>query len=130
MQMGRYMVVLSMLMLAACAKADVLMLDPVPRPRMSVDSVQVFVEEPAKLYRAIAVIEVSDQSWGLSLAKLTDKLKADAAKMGGEAVILGSQSTQSGAVIVPIGDVLYASATTERKLVGKVIVFTDSPHSP
>lgn len=111
--------------LLACASADVLVLDPTPRPVRAPDSVTVLLEEPAQTYQAIALIEVSDQSWGLSLESLAKKMRTEAAKLGGDAVIIGSQSTESGAVIVPIGNMWYAGATEEKKLVGKVIVFAD-----
>jgi len=115
--------------LLACASADVLVLDPTARPARLPDSVTVLLEEPARSYQAIALIEVSDQSWGLSLESLAKKMRTEAAKLGGDAVIIGSQSTESGAVIVPIGNMWYAGATEEKKLVGKVIVFT-APQRP
>jgi hypothetical protein len=111
-------------LLFACAKADVLVLDPIPRPATLADSVVVFLAEPAQSYVAIALLEVTDQSWGLSLESLARKMRTEAAKVGGHAVIIGRQSTESGTVIVPIGNMWYAGAMEEKKLVGKVIVFT------
>jgi len=114
----------SLILFLSCAKADVLVLEPTPHPARLPDSVAVFLEEPTRPYRAIALVEVSDQSWGLSLETLAKRMRLEAGKLGGDAVIIGSQSTESGAVIVPIGNMWYAGATKEKKLVGKVIIFT------
>lgn len=103
------------------------MLDPSPRPAKHVDSIAVLLDEPTLPYRSVALIEVSDQSWGLSLTELANKMKAEAAKLGADAVIIGTQSSNSGAVIVPVGSTFIAGSTTEKKLVGKAIVFTRSP---
>jgi len=73
--------------LSSCAKADVLVLEPTPHPARHPDSVIVFLEEPARPYRAIALVEVSDQSWGLSLESLAKRMRVEAGKLGGDAVI-------------------------------------------
>jgi|SRR5437660_2059269 len=113
-----------LILLVSCAKADVLVLEPTPRAARLPDSVTVLLEEPSKPYQAIALIEVSDQSWGLSLESLARKMRSEAGKLGGDAVIIGSRSTESGTVFVPIGNAWYGAAMKEKKLVGKVIVFT------
>lgn len=111
----------------ACTKADILVLDPSPRPAKPADSVAVLLDEPTTPYRSVALIEVSDESWGLSLTQLGNKMKAEAAKLGGDAVIIGTTSSSSGAVIIPVGSTFIASPTSEKKLVGKVIVYTPTP---
>ena len=122
--MYKQLTVIAAALLIGCAKADVLMLDPLPRTATQPDSVAVLLEEPKQPYRPIALIEVSDQSWGLSLESLAKKMRTEAAKRGGDAVIIGRQTTAGGAVIVPIGKMWYAGE--EKKLVGKVIVFVRS----
>ena len=118
-------ILFALAILVACASADVLILDPTPRPARIADSVIVLLEEPAQPYQTIALIEVGDQGWGLSLESLAKKLRKEAAKLGGHAVMIGTPSTESGGtVIVPIGNTFYGAPIDEKKLVGKVIVFT------
>ncbi len=109
-----------------CASANVMRLDNTVRPATSPDSIALLLEEPNRPYTAIALIEVSDESWGLSLETLRDKLLDEAATLGAHAVILTQKSTQSGGVLVPVGNTWFLANTEERRLVGKVIVFTDS----
>ncbi len=111
----------------ACASAKVMTLDKnATRPATSPDSVALLLDEPEQPYAAIALIEVSDQGWRLSLATLRDKLAKEAAQLGGQGVIVTRQSTQSGAVLLPVGDSWVTFNTETERLVGKVIVFTDS----
>ena len=111
----------SALLVTACASAQVMRVDSTQRPPTNPDSVRVFLEEPDRPYDSIALVEVSDQGWGLSLETLRTKLAQEAAKLGGQAVIIGRHTSEAGAVIVPIGNTWYAGSTS--KLVGKVIVF-------
>lgn len=114
----------STLLVCACATAQVLKLDATPRPARPVDSVAILVDEPKQQYQSIALIEVSDESWGLSLTELANKMKSTAAKLGGDAVILGTQATTtSGGAIVPVGTSWIATTRKEKKLIGKVVVF-------
>ena len=124
--MHKQLTVIAAALLIGCAKVDVLVLDPLPRTATHPDSVAVLVEEPKQPYLPIALIEVSDQSWGMSLESLAKKMRNEAAKRGGDAVIIGTQTTEGGAVIVPIGTMSYAAPIEEKKLVGKVIVFVRS----
>ena len=49
-----------------------------------------------------------------------------AASLGGDAVILGQQSTQSaGVYFMPVGNAAYAMNMAVRQMAGKVIVFTE-----
>jgi hypothetical protein len=120
----KQLTVIAAAFLIGCATADVLVLDPSPRTATHPDSVAVLLEEPKQAYRPIALIEVSDQAWGMSLESLAKKMRTEAAKRGGDAVIIGSKTTEGSTVIVPIGNTWYAG--TEKKLVGKVIVFVRS----
>ena len=107
------------LLTAACASAKVMRVDSVQRPATDPDSVRVFLDEPDRPYTSIALIEVSDEGWGLSLDALRTKAAKEAAKLGGQGVILGRQT--GDAVVVPIGNTWYPVETS--KLIGKVIVF-------
>lgn len=124
--MHRQLALIAAVLVTGCASTDVLVLDPVPRPATHPDSVAVLLEEPQQPYRPIALIEASDQGWGMSLESLAKKMRTEAAKRGGAAVIVGTQTSESGALIVPIGNMWYAGTFDEKKLVGKVIVFVAS----
>ena len=120
---------LLILLVTACASAQVMRVDSVQRPATKPDSVRVFLEEPDQPYSSIALIEISDQGWGLSLDALRTKAAKEAAKLGGEGVILGRQTAQSGAVILPIGDTWYAGTLETSKLVEGSSCFATSSGS-
>jgi hypothetical protein len=113
-------------LLLGCAPADVMHLEQQPRAPKRLSDVQVFLDEPTRPYKAIAMVQASDQGWGLSLDTLKSKMVEKAAALGGDGVILGQQSSQSaGTYFMPIGNALYGMNLSEKKLAGKIIVFTD-----
>ena len=109
--------------LIGCATADVMRLDSVPRQPTSSASVQLLLEPPTTAYTAIALVEVSDQGWELKLETLRTKLVAEAAKLGGDAVILSRRTSNAGSVLMPVGNQFYNVPFTESGLVGQVIVY-------
>ena len=109
--------------LIGCATADVMRLDSVPRQPTSSASVQLLLEPPPTAYTAIALVEVSDQGWELKLVTLRTKLVAEAAKLGGDAVILSRRTSNAGSVLMPVGNQFYNVPFTESGLVGQVIVY-------
>jgi hypothetical protein len=123
--MKRLALVALVLAIAGCgATADVMRLDDTARAPTAASKVSVLVSEPARPYSAIAMVEVSDQGWGLSLEELKQEMLMQAAALGGDAVIVGITSSKSGAAFVPIGNMYYAIDQTEKKLTGKVIVYS------
>ena len=101
-------------------------LEQQPRKPTRLSDIQVFLDEPTRPYKAIAMVQASDQGWGLSLDTLKTKMVEKAAALGGDAVILGQQSSQSaGTYFMPIGNALYGMNLPEKKMAGKIIVFTD-----
>jgi hypothetical protein len=123
--MKRLALVALVLAIAGCgATADVMRLDDTARAPTAASKVSVLVSEPARPYSAIAMVEVSDQGWGLSLEELKREMLMQAAALGGDAVIVGIGSSKSGAAFVPIGNMYYAIDQTEKKLTGKVIVYS------
>jgi hypothetical protein len=114
----------SLIVLGCVATAEVMRLDTTPRQPRSPQEIQVLLEEPKEPFLAIALIEASDQGWGLSLDKIKERLLVEAGKVGGHAVIIGRESKGAGTAFVPIGQMWYAADIEEKKLVGKVIVFT------
>ena len=119
----RAFVALIALALTSCATADVMRLDTVPRQPTPTTSVQLLLEQPSMPYTAIALVEVSDQGWGLKLETLRTKLVAEAAKLGGDAVILSRRTSNAGSVLMPVGNQFYSLPLTESGLVGQVIVY-------
>jgi hypothetical protein len=76
----------------ACASANVMRLDGVQQTERQPDSVQFFLGEPDRPYVSIALIEVPDEGWGLSLETLRLKFGEEAAKLGADAVIVGRRA--------------------------------------
>jgi hypothetical protein len=105
--------------------SDVRHLDSTPRAPTLHSDVAVLVEEPSRPYTAIAMVEASDQGWGLGLEELKQKILKEAAALGGDAVILGTEASLSGTDFVPIGDTSFGVDDVEKKLIGKVIVYTE-----
>lgn len=122
----RFLVLIALLLaFAGCGTtSDVMRLDNKSRAPNSISEISVLVSEPSRPYSTIAIVEVSDQGWELSLEELKQEMLKQAAALGGDAVIVGIGSTSSGAVFVPIGNMYYAVDQTEKKLIGKVIVYS------
>lgn len=104
---------------AGCVSASVERLDHAVRPARSPDSVAVLLEKPSQPYTVIAVIEAKGESIFDSFDDLRQKLTAEAAKLGGDAVILGQESTDSQFILT--GTAMIESDT--KNLKGKVIVY-------
>jgi hypothetical protein len=92
-------------LLAGCGPSlDRLQIDPTPRPARAVSEVQVLLDEPTQPYRSIALIEATTVG-SADLSLLADRLKEEAARLGGDAVLVSGRAGKSG-------------------LLGRVIVFT------
>ncbi len=104
--------------------SDVMHLDDTTRVPTPLSDVAVLVEEPLRLYSVIAMVEVTDQGWDLSLEELKQSMLMEAAALGGDAVIIGMSTSQSGMAFFPIGNTYYGVAQVEKKLIGKVVVYT------
>ena len=102
-----------------CGKAEVLQVDETVRPARSPDSVQVLQEQPRREYTVIAIINLRGETLFDSFDDLRRKLTEEAAKIGGEAVILQPESTESNVIILPTG---FINSET-KQLVAEVIVF-------
>ena len=120
--------VLVMLVLAivgCTTTSDVMRLDDIARAPTPLSDIAVLVEEPSRPYSVIAMVEVSDQGWDLSLEELKQSMLNQAAALGGQAVIVGMGTSQSGTAFVPIGSMYYGVNQVEKKLIGKIVVYTD-----
>jgi len=102
-----------------CITTNVQRLDHAARPARSPDSVTVLLEPPPQPYTVIAVIESHGKSVFDSFDDLRKELIAQAAQLGGEALILGPESTDSEFIFT--GTAMIKSDT--RNLTGEVIVY-------
>ena len=107
------------ILVVGCISTDVHRLDHAVRPARSPDSVTVFLEKPPRPYKVIAVIEADGKSVFDSFDDLRESMVSEAAKLGGEALILVSESTDSEFVFT--GNAMIES--DKRSLIGEVIVF-------
>jgi len=103
-------------------RADVLRLDQALRPRTHPDSVRLIAQEPQQRYTVIALVSVrSDPVLG-SQDGARRRLLKEAARLGGDAVLLGAGSLTR----VGTGGEYGGSALL---LTGKVIVFSREARS-
>ncbi len=113
----RWALLLVTLSVAACGpRSDVLRVDLTPRPAQSPDAVVLLLDEPDRPYDSIALIEVAN-GWGSSLADLGRRMVREAARLGGDAVLITQRLASSEGRVVHVGD------KEDSRLVGKVIVF-------
>ena len=102
--------------------ADVMRLDQALRPQTRPDSVQLIAQEPQQPYTVIALVTVRvDQLLG-SQQDGRNRLLKEAARLGGDAVLLGDGSMTR----VGTGGEYGGS---ELQLTGKVIVFNREARS-
>jgi hypothetical protein len=107
------------LVTAGCIKTNVEPLDDMVRQARSPESVEVLLERPEPPYTVIAVIESETGTVFESFEDLRREMVAEAAKLGGEALILGQETTDEQFILT--GTAMIRSDT--RKLVGEVIVY-------
>ncbi len=99
--------IVALLLVAGCITADVLRLDPVVRPQTDPATIRVLATEPAVPYTVIALVSASSDSRGVEA--LRERLVKEAAKLGGDAILLDAES--------------LARTDYRRLLSAKVIVF-------
>ncbi len=104
---------------AGCITTNVQRLDQAARPARSPDSVAVLRETPHQPYTVIAVIEVRGESAFDSFDDLRSAMIAEAARLGGHAVILGPESTDTDFILT--GTAMIKS--DRRNSSGTVIVY-------
>jgi hypothetical protein len=104
---------------AACVSTSVERLDHAARPARPPDSVSLLVEQPQRPYTVIAVIESKGKSVFDSFEDVRQEMIAEAAKLGGDAVLVGPESTDTDFILT--GTAMIKSDT--KKITGAVIVF-------
>ena len=102
-----------------CINTSVQHLDHAVRPARSPDSVTVLLEKPLQSYSVIAVVESNTGTIFDSFDDLRKEMIAEAAKLGGEALILGPESTDPEFIFT--GTAMIKS--DKRSLTGEVIVY-------
>jgi hypothetical protein len=107
------------LLAAACVSTNVQQLDHAVRPATALDSVAVLAEAPRQPYTVIAVIESRGESVFDSFEDLRLALCAEAAALGGDAVILGQVDTDERFILT--GTAMIRSV--RKTLTGTVVVF-------
>jgi len=95
----------------ACARADILLLDPSVRPQTTPQSIRLIAQEPARPYVVVAIVSARGD-----VESARHRLIREAAKLGGHAVLLDNGS------LTRIG----GDQSTEQQITGKVIVYSDS----
>lgn len=114
----------ALVLLFGCTTSDVMRLDGVSRPATLPANVEVFVEEPQRPYKAIAIIEISDDGNDMGLEYLKNEMVREAAKLGADAVIIGARGSKNqGTTFIPIGDQVHAFESTAETISGKAIVW-------
>jgi len=104
---------------AGCVTARTQRLDSEVRPAQAPESVVVFEDAPERPYTTIARIESQVGNVFKSYGDLRAKIIDEAARLGGEAVILGPESKETQFLILTTGMI----ASEKKKLAGEVIVF-------
>jgi len=111
--------------LSGCITADFIRLDSEIRAETNPEQIEVLVEDPERPYKVIAMIEVSDEGWDFYLEELKDRMVIETAALGGDAVIIGIESRDSGTIFTPMGAGGFIGTNLkEKRILGKVIVYT------
>jgi len=113
----------ALLLAVGCVTAKVRQLDQAVRPARSPDSVTVLLEKPQRPYTVIATIESRGETVFDGFDDLRRKMVVEAAQLGGDALILGPESTKSTFIIIPTALI----KSDRRELTAKVIVFNRGP---
>ena len=116
--MRRVLAVTVCLLVVGCVSLKAQRLDEVVRPARTPESVAVLAEEPDQPYTVIAVVESSYDGALKGFDDLRWEMIAEAARLGGDAVILGPETKKTGVIFVPT-PIFFDS----KKLTGRIIAF-------
>jgi len=112
-------VVIATTLACVTTSADILRLDPKPRPPTDPSTIQMIGKEPSRPYAVIAIVSAhSSLTLGDVSPEVRQRLLKEAGRLGGHAVLLDASSlTRTG------------GENEHTQLTGKVIVYTDSTGS-
>lgn len=119
------LLVILCLLVVGCIKTSVQPVDHTVRPAQSPDSVALLLEEPDRPYTVIATVRSRSSAVFDSFKDMREKMVAEAAMLGGDALILGSESTTSTPIFNTVGFVMSET----KNLTAEVIVF-ERPTGP
>lgn len=117
--MGRLTAVLLGVLAAGCVSASVDRLDQGLRPPCPPEGIEMLAEAPECPYIVIARIEARSATIFHGTDDLRQKLVEEAAKLGGDALILGPEGKDSYPVFLATGMIM----SEEKTLEAEVIVF-------
>jgi len=117
--MLRQLSIVACLLCVGCVNTSVQRLDDAVRPAHALDAVDVLTEAPERPYTVIAIIESKNGSVFDSFDEMRDAMVAEAAELGGDAVILGPEDTDERFILT--GTAMIKS--DERRLMCEVIVY-------
>jgi len=104
---------------AGCVTAKVHRLDQDVRPARPPDAIETLAEAPDRPYAVIARIESKSDAVFDSFDDLRTRMIAEAAELGGDALILGPESRSSQPIILTTGMIM----SEQKRLEADVIVF-------
>jgi hypothetical protein len=110
--MRRFAVLLAVLLMGCFQTSVIPYLAAAPRPERSADEVQVLYARPSQPYEVLGVVELSS---GLLMSdgRFEAKFRKEAAKLGGDAVVIvGSSIDAQGLVVNQIGNTYIATPMT------------------
>jgi hypothetical protein len=117
--MRKWLGFLVSVVMVGCINTSVRSMDPAVRPARSTDAVTVLLERPRQPYTVIAVVESKTETVFDSFDDLRRAMVAEAAELGGEALILGPEVSDHDFIFT--GIVMIRSE--RRALTGEVIVY-------
>lgn len=124
---SRSLPLLALMVLVACGP-KVLHVDDRPRSTRAPDQVQLFIDAPDRPYRTIGLIRSEGVSLFNDVEARKRQVRAAAARLGADAVILGFQShTASGSVVTTDsdGDISFGVMSSDKvHIFGRAIVFS------
>ena len=107
------------LLAAGCINTSVQRLDLTVRPARSPDAVTVLLAAPQRPYTVIAILESRGETLFDSYADLRKEKVSEAARLGGQALILGRESIDSEFLFTGVGMI----QSDRKRLTGVVIVY-------
>jgi hypothetical protein len=115
--MGRFAAAFVGLLAAGCVSASVHRLAQDIRPPRPPETIEVLEEAPTQPYTVIAHIESKTDAVFKSYDDLRARMIEEAARLGGDALILGPESTESQPIILVTGMIMSEQKTLEADVI-------------
>jgi len=118
--MRRAIIASACIVTAGCVTSHMQRLDPEVRPPRAPESIVVLDQAPDQPYMVIARVESKTDAVFKGFDDLRAKVIDQASRLGGEAVIIGPETTETAFIILPTGMI----PSEKKKLTAEVIVFS------